>query len=448
MRLGIIVVLLNFWFAEFTVVYAKGLEIDSFNIVKINPDSVEVELVGSNDSTLENSYMTLSAKSTDGIIQSKPSLGVQVPIGQKFHVTAQVLRPPGLKEIQTDSLLVYIWLAKEKHALKSRFDWKYVWPEISADTANVQDNGSIDIYPTNSISVFYNNLRDDDFVAMDALIHKWNNKDERDPDGLWLLNGFWAACAMRIQDLGKESPKDFQKWRINNPKSTGAAIAESTYWINSAWSIRGGATSTQVDPIAMKVFNERMDRAEKILKDSKEFSLDNPLWYMSYLELAIAAKREDKFIETLFDESIRRHPYYQPLFLLMTKYWLSVDGEKANWQKVEELANQAVILTSDKDETSNYARLYSWVGYQQKIELNLFRRGFISWSKMRDSFESLVKQYPSVTNLNEYAVYACRASDKDTYLKVRDKIRGRELPRMWPSNYSLDMCDHMFMQHL
>ncbi len=431
-----------------TTAYAQGLEIDSFNVVKINPDVVEIELVGSNDSVLENAYMALSAKSTDGTIQSKPSLGIQVPTGQKFHVTTQVLRPPGLKESQTAALLVYLWSPHDKHALKAKFDWVHTWPELSADTTNTPSNNLFDLYQPDSISIFYGNLRDDDFAAMDALMHKWNNKDERDEDGLWQLNGFWVACTMRIQDLGKESLTYFQKWRKSNPKSTGAAIAESSYWMHSAWSIRGRAADHDVDPVAMKVFTERSGRAEQILKDSKAFSTDNPLWYMAYLDLAIATKREDQFIQALFNESISKHPYYQPLYVLMTQHWLPITGEKANWQKVEELVSQATSLISNKDDASIYARIYSNIGYRQKIEFNLFKESFASWPTMRDSFESLVKQYPSANNLNEFAVYACRASDKDTYLKIRAQIRGHELPRKWPSNYSLDMCDHMFMQHV
>lgn len=263
----------------------------------------------------------------------------------------------------------------------------------------------------NTIAGMYEYKLNENFAALDTQINKWNNPEERDQDGLWKLlsTTHWGGC---YGSHWQESLQFYQKWLKFNPESAGAATAESRCWIDAAWAIRGGKYNPSDDPVAMNIFTPRIEKAEQILKDSKKFSASNPLWYLLYLDLAISTKRDDKFIESIFNEGITKFPSFQELYFLMTKHWAARSGEKANWQKVNEVINQAVTLTSNSDGISNYARLYSWIAYRQSLELNIFQDGLISWPKMRESYEDLVRRYPSPNNLNDFAVYACRAGDK------------------------------------
>jgi hypothetical protein len=426
-----------------------GVSIDSFNIIKIIPEAVDIELVGSNDGSLGPIDLKVISKSKDGSILSRRSMPVVVPIASQLHIRVQVLRPQEVKSPHAEFLVIWIYQRSGTRILTRKFDWPFIWPELSANSSGGAAEQGTDGGINNSGEVFGENLREEDFAALDALLEKWNKPEERDQDGLWKLIGIWDACYSLNQGKGwKESLHYYEKWREFNLESPGAAIAESNYWAGFAWSIRGGETNSEADPVAMKIFTERMERAEQILIDSRKSSSNNPLWYDAYLSLAIATKRDDKFTEALFDEGISKHPYYQPLYFKMAKHWAPRSGENANWRKVEDVVNRAVALTSGSDGTSNYARLYSWVSNQQKIEFNLFQDSLVSWPKMRNSFEELVKRYPSPNNLNEYAVFACRAGDKDAYLKVRVELQGRVLLYKWPTNYSLDVCDHIFMQSI
>lgn len=288
----------------------------------------------------------------------------------------------------------------------------------------------------------YEYLKDQDFAALDAMVNKWNNPEVRDIDGLWTLSVNWGSCTSGIN--WKESIHFMQKWQKSNPESIAAVIAETKCWIDGAWSIRGSESSADVDPVAMKVFTERIEHAEKILKDSKAFASKNPLWYDTYLGIAIAMKLDSSFIENMFNEGVSKYPDYHGLYIRMIQYWAPNNGRSTDWKKIDDIVNQAVSMTSSKDGITNYARLYAWVGYQQKLEFDFFKNSLVSWPKMRASYEELVKRYPSDSNLNEFAVYACRAGDKDSYLKLRTQIKRRVLKYKWPSNYSIDLCDHVF----
>jgi hypothetical protein len=163
------------------------------------------------------------------------------------------------------------------------------------------------------------------------------------------------------------------------------------------------------------------------------------------MDVAVGTKRNVQFTAKLFAEGIHRHPHFQSLYLGMANYWSPVHDGKPDWAKVDEVIGNAVALTAITDGISNYARLYKRVNDHQKLEFDLFQDSLASWPKMRDSFDELIKRYPSTENINEFASYACQAEDKVTYLRLRVQMKDHILSHMWRNNYSPDMCDHKFM---
>ena len=120
-------------------------------------------------------------------------------------------------------------------------------------------------------------------------------------------------------------------------------------------------------------------------------------------------------------------------------------GGKLTGQKFDDVIGNAVALTTVTDGISNYARLYKRIDSRQRLEFDLFQNSLASWPRLRDSFDELIKRYPSSDNINEFASYACQAEDKDTYLRLRAQMKDHILPYRWRNNYSPDMCDHKFM---
>ena len=423
----------------------EQIKIESFRVLNTTPEFADIEIVGSNDGSTESLWLGVIAKSQDGIVRSASFPSYAVPSEKHFHMLSRVLRPEGTGKQQTDALVVMVYPGEGKIFLRRRFDWSYVWPEKKQTT----ENGGKLLSVSHPWRAFQENFEEEEFTALDDLMSKWNNPRERDENGEWKLDSF-RSVFVNFASQGRDWKGDLariKKWRGFNPKSVGAAIAESKYWVAYAWHIRGNETRMNDDPVAVRAFDERMQRAEKVLMDSKDFGADNPLWYEAYLDIAVATERSDKFIKVLFNEAIQKHPYFQPLYLDMAKHWSPRNGERVDWNKVDEVVNQAVSSTARLDGVSNYALLYAQIDQSQKIEFNLFADSYASWGKMRDAFEKRVKQYPSAENLNEFAAFACRAGDKYTYLNIRPKIVNQIVPNKWPGNYSNDLCDHRFMQN-
>lgn len=426
----------------------KNVSIDSFRVVNTGPDSADIELVGSNDGSQGQLCLGASAKSRDGIVRSEGFPPYVLPVGQPFHIPAKVMRPSGSEPLHTDALAVIVYPCGKEIILSRIFDWPYDWPARAENPSAGKTTGNAGPIANKPWQIFFQDLNELDFASLDALMERWNNPNERDQNGEWKLDGFRDALNYTAQNSDWHGDLErIQKWRKFNPKSPGAAIAEAKYWVAYAWHIRGYEYNSDVDPVAIKVFHQRMSRAEQVLKESRGYAAHNPLWYETYLEISVDDKRDDEFITQLFEEGIRKYPYFQPLYAGMAKRWSPWSGENADWKKVDELVNQAATLTKPRDGDIDYALLYAQINDRQKIEFDLFQDSLASWPRMRDSFEEWVKRYPSDDNFNQFAAYACRAGDKEAYLGIRPKIQGHIVRGKWPSNYSIDLCDHRFMQY-
>lgn len=442
--LGLVVLVTT---AEAKAAAQEKISIDSFRILNTTPDFVDIELAGSNEGSIDQLWLGAIAKSRDGITRSGGFPPLIVPVDKQFHLVTRVQRPNGREAQKTDVLLVMVYPGGKDVILRRKFDWPYVWPKTDGPPAGTAEYTNLDT--SHPWQIFYENLEEDEFAALDELMKKWNNPKERDENGEWKLDSF-RSVFVNFSSGKRDWNGDMQRikrWRAFNPKSAGAAIAEAKYWTAFAWHIRGNDSYSQADPVALRVFGERLQRAEQVLKDAKDYSMDNPLWYEAYLDIAVAASRDDHFIQALFDEAIHRHPYFTPLYLDMAKHWAPRSGKKVDWGKADEVIRQAAANTANIDGLSNYAMLYVQLGALQKCECNLLEDSRVSWDKMRDSFADLVKRYPSVDNLNEFAAFACRANDQQTFLNIRPRIVDRIVPNKWLNGYSSDLCDHRFMQN-
>ncbi len=427
----------------------QGISIESFKVVKADPEGVDIELAGAYDGSLGPVWLGTAAKSKDGAVRSGAYAPIMVPVGQTVRFSVRVTRPENIEKPQTDFLMVFAYPASGiKISFTKKFEWRYGWPRIAPKPFSGVTDDYADLGTKQAWWIFHANLDEEDFAALDLLSENWNNPKERDKNGAWKLDGYRLAlyCSSCNEKQYRENLQRIARWKAFNPKSAGAAIAEAKYWAAYAWHIRGTIWNEHPDPVALRVFGERMKRAEDALLNSKEFASGNPLWYETYLDIAVDTKRSDAFIEALFEEAIRRHPHFQQLYVNMANNWAPIQGGLADWRKVDALVERAVALTSDLDGQDNYASLYAQIGAQRRIEFDLLDETLASWPRMKASFAELVKRYPSADNLNEFAAFACRAGDKETFLNLNVKIQGHVVDAKWPSNYSRDLCTRRFTQ--
>jgi hypothetical protein len=126
----------------------------------------------------------------------------------------------------------------------------------------------------------------------------------------------------------------------------------------TAWRARGKGFSSTVTEEGWRLFKERNQRAWKILIDHKEVSSSLPTWYETAIRIGSDAGLPDDTLRELFDEGIRRHPGYHPI------YFAYIRELAPRWGGSYAEADRSFAVTapvhSDSDEL--YARMYwTWI---------------------------------------------------------------------------------------
>lgn len=272
-------------------------------------------------------------------------------------------------------------------------------------------------------------------------------EDASKPDGVRMADGRYKIAAIGdgvTSNLFTDRPWDadvalFSEWRKKYPKSPHAALVEVGAWIEHAWDARGRSYASTVKQDQWKVFAERIDEAKKRLDASKKYAPSNPIWYDHAITIATTQQWDKPKLGELIDEAIRKHPasmqmYFSAVNALHPKWG-------GDWSLVERLARKAVKNTSGKEGLSYYARVY-WAALSNVEPVS---QSAASWPDMKQGFTDLMARYPhSAWNLNNFAAFACRWNDGETYLALRTRIGERIDPTAWQGKTTLAACDVKF----
>lgn len=242
--------------------------------------------------------------------------------------------------------------------------------------------------------------------------------------------GDWSIAYARLEELKRATPN---KAHI--------AIAEAVYWRAYAEDARGGGYASSVTQEGMRLFEERMTRAEKVLLDSKRYAANNPVWYAEMVLIQGYTGRGDEAAKT-FQEGARKFKTYYQLYFNMLFIVLPRWG--GNWEAVDGLVQWSVENTRKTDGMTMYARMY-WFASQTLLPgERLFQDTHASWPKMKKGFEDMMARHPkSKWTLNNFAKFACVANDKNTYLALRKQIGNDIMPEAW-TDTTLDLCEAKF----
>lgn len=245
------------------------------------------------------------------------------------------------------------------------------------------------------------------------------------------VNGNWDYTLGQVQQLEKRYPK-----------SDILALAEAEYWRKYAWHARGAGVASTVTPEGLKLFKQRLQRAEQVLNDTKAYASDLPGWYELMIEIEFELDRPQKTILNTFREAVQRYKYYYPdyftmLFYLLPKWY-------GSWQAVDNFANWSVKYTKPQLGDTMYVRTYWYVYEKMWKSRSFFSKTKVSWKKMKASFQTVVKRYPkSYWDLNNYAKFACLAGDGETFLSLRKKMGGHVMKLAW-DRLPIELCEERF----
>lgn len=289
-------------------------------------------------------------------------------------------------------------------------------------------------------SIVQRGFNEGNYKLLDETYKNWCKGKERFPDGRWKLSQYgvglennFSAWNTWDKDLAK-----IKKWQSEYPASETAKFVEGIYWYSYAWKARGEGYARTVSPEGWLLFNERLQKS----KDAFNYALKSdhacPAVYARLIDSMRAIGDKESDVRSVFEEGIKKYPQYHNIYFAMANFYQpkwhgSVDS-------YERFANYAVEKTKRFEGQGMYARLYWLVDSEGNIPFNPKLNAPPYWDRLKQGYEDLLKLYPSsIHNMGEYANVACRSSDSETYLKLREKIDGYQNDVDFYD--SVDACD-------
>ena len=139
--------------------------------------------------------------------------------------------------------------------------------------------------------------------------------------------------------------------------------------------------------------------------------------------------------ERIIDEGLKKEPLYYQLYFTALEYfapkWYGSERD------IEEFANSAVARTKEQEGLGMYARIY-WAASQTQYGEKLFTGSNVVWEKMKRGIDDVLKRYPDQWNINNFALFACLANDRQKAGELFKLIKEPPILDVWKSesNYS------------
>lgn len=353
----------------------------------------------------------------------------------------RVERPMGeVEEFRTDRIIITLNDRSEQTVLlREVYDIPIVW-----ESTLVEQSGELlDYWAAQANSALMGGY----YQTLNRMFDKWLNPEVTAQQGTWRL-----AAMLRLIDAAagqrrwEAAYRHIEEWKQHSPGTAPPAIIEALYWVDYAWHARGSGYAGSVTETGRQLFRERLQKAEKVLLESKTYAEENPLWYYVYLRTALGLGWDKAAILELFIEAISKEPAFYP------NYYVTANAVSPKWggnyQLMDQVARTAADYTLKTDGDIAYTKVYRSIDENLPSSTDFFEDTLVEWPRMKQGFEQLLARYPdNAWYLQNYASFACRAGDGDSYLRLRSRFELWQADsRVWKSGHSPDTCDYMYMK--
>jgi hypothetical protein len=277
-----------------------------------------------------------------------------------------------------------------------------------------------------------------DFDALQRMHTEYLKPDQFDADGRSKLASFQDGLG-RVFDGTKGMPDAYflevealtLSWAQRHPQSSLAHAMHAKALMTHAWSYRGTGYANTVPPQAWADFNAYVDRAAKYLAAHAAVVLTTSTGYKTSVDVGRAAGWGQDRLWAITRAGLDKHPDDETLYRSMLSSLLPKWG--GNPQALDRFVREAVERTRARRGQEMYARLYS-VAASEQFSHQLFSESGAQWTTMKQGFEDLLTRYPTASNVNRYAYFACMAQDKPTALDLLARIGAKPEIDRWGSN--------------
>ena len=257
-------------------------------------------------------------------------------------------------------------------------------------------------------------------------------------DGQPKLAAFYSGVASCISDCQRFETEAAWKlkygrisdWLKKYPNSTSAKVAEASYFVGYAWFARGRGYASTVKEDAWPLFRERIETARTKLEALTGADRNDPGWYASMLQVAVAQGWPTEKFETVYAEGAKRFPTYTDLYFVAALYFTPKWG--GSQTAFNEFVEQVVANTKSQLGETMYARV-NWA-YSSR---DMFVTRKADWGRMKVGFQRIMRDYPDPWNANNYAKFACMAGDMKTFSELAKQIGEKPLEAAWFGNVQI-----------
>jgi hypothetical protein len=222
-------------------------------------------------------------------------------------------------------------------------------------------------------------------------------------------------------------------WSKASPKSSAPKLALASFEAAYGWHARGSEYASKVTEEGWKLFRQRTANAREMLEKLGPEARKDPEWYAEMLSIALAEGWTHDQFDALYSEAVKKFPYYYEFYFtkgnFYSKKWY---GSQADYQA---FVDESVKATERQLGQSMYARLH-WSAWRN----SMFKDGQTDWSRMKQGFERILKNFPDDWNRNNFAKFSCMAEDVKVLRQQLDLIGDHVASAAWGSASYFEAC--------
>jgi membrane associated rhomboid family serine protease len=282
-----------------------------------------------------------------------------------------------------------------------------------------------------------------DYERLDSLMNQYMGTLEDLPDGSSRYEGLVGGLTALFRFGGMAAETGFghtADWRRRVEHSPMADLVEAMLFSEWAWSARGTGPANSVSAQNLALYAYRTEMAVAALDEVADRASNNPVWYTLSLDAGLDQSKDKEQLRAIFDQGFAKAPKYRPLYRRMLRILMPRWG--GSYEEVDKYINQIYAQTAKERGFERYAELYSAYARLEGDDLDLFSDTPAFWSGMRTGYLGLIRRFPTSDSiLNDFANFACRAGDKETYGRLKGSVAQRLSATAWTAKYSVESCD-------
>jgi hypothetical protein len=248
---------------------------------------------------------------------------------------------------------------------------------------------------------------------------------QREDSGVWALSVAYRGVVAQV-DVALKEPAKSPTLAANLRRGTSGAwfrqltpVLRAIVLERQAWHARGLGFASTTTPEGRRQFARLIQQAIGELDAVAERERVDPHWYAQRISLATFASEGQAQVRRLLQQGIALEPlyyetYFAALFAATPRWGGSVDEMVA-------LINELGSRPLQNEGTSLYARLV-WSAEESR-EWNVLQHPKLEWSKMKTSFQDVLKSYPDEWNAQKFLFMACEHGDMATVRQLAPYIK-------------------------